>query len=143
MRIHISLPATNLEQSEVFYEKLFGRPASKRRQDYLNFRLDQPPIHLALVKQTTAQAAVGGHFGIELADAESLMDWQTRLQLSRLDYEPEPGAQCCYATGDKLWLVDPDGYRWEIWHRTGDFDALNDVPADQTKETAAETRCCG
>ena len=143
MRIHISLPATDLEQSAVFYEKLFGRPVSKRRPDYLNFRLDQPPIHLALVKKTTEPARPGGHFGIELADAESLADWQTRLQLSRLDYEPEPGAQCCYATGDKLWLTDPDGYRWEIWHRTGEFDALKETSGDQVKEIATETRCCG
>jgi len=142
MRIHISLPANNLEQSEVFYEKLFGRPASKRRQDYLNFRLDQPPIHLALVKQKTAPAPAGGHFGIELADAESLADWQTRLELNSLDYEPEPGAQCCYATGDKLWLTDPDGYRWEIWQRTGEFDALGGQASEHTGPAAEKPGCC-
>jgi len=143
MRIHISIPATDLDKSAVFYEKLFGQPVSKRRPDYLNFRLDQPPIHLALVKKQESAVVTGGHFGIELADGKSLSDWQTRLRLNRLDYEPEPGAQCCYATGDKLWLTDPDGYRWEVWHRTGEFAALSDRANDNTKTEKPETRCCG
>ena len=27
---------------------------------------------------------------------------------------------CCYASQDKFWLVDPSGYRWEIYHRVED-----------------------
>ena len=29
--------------------------------------------------------------------------------------EPEPGAVCCYARQDKVWVHDPDGVAWEYY----------------------------
>ena len=48
MRIHISLNVSSLENSVNFYSRLFGLSASKTKDAYANFRLDEPPIHLAL-----------------------------------------------------------------------------------------------
>ena len=50
------------------------------------------------------------------------------------------------ATGEKLWLTDPDGFVWEIWVRTGEADQLSDgdgsccVPAGAAKQESAS--CC-
>ena len=135
MRVHISLPVSDLNKSQAFYASMFGQPASKVRDDYLNFRLDEPAIHLALVQSERAEAHASQHFGVELPDAESFASWQERaLQAEKaMAVEPEPDAKCCYARAEKVWLVDPDGHRWELWHRTGEYDAMIEKPA----------ACCG
>ena len=125
MRVHISLQVKNLEKSRAFYSRLFDQPASKEKDDYINFRLDEPAIHLALSLGESAAKSGCEHFGIELPSAEEFRTWQSRLleAAPELNAEPESGAKCCYAKADKVWLTDPDGHRWEIWHRTGDHSA--------------------
>ena len=124
MRIHISLQVSDLEASLDFYTGLLGQAPSKTREDYANFRLDQPPIHLALVTAAQPGAAHHEHYGIELEDHAALNAWRERFKETGLIADEEPGAKCCYAIGDKLWLKDPDGHRWEIWVRTGEYQAL-------------------
>ena len=102
------------------------------KKDYLNFRLDEPAIHLSLIESNSAHNNPQQHFGIELPDGELYDSWRESLvdSDSTAPHEAETkalvedGAQCCYAQGDKLWLVDPDGHRWGIWHRTGEYYAL-------------------
>ena len=129
MRVHVSFPVKNLEDSIRFYSRLFDSDPSKRKPDYANFRLNQPPIHLAMVEsQKAANGATNDasvqHFGIELPDMETLHDWRTRTTDQDMNAFEEAGAQCCYAEAEKIWLTDPDGHRWEIWVRTGEYDAL-------------------
>ena len=50
MRVHISLNVQSLSKSQAFYVALFGQEASKQKPGYANFRLNEPPIHLALVE---------------------------------------------------------------------------------------------
>lgn len=128
MRIHISLMVSDLEDSIAFYRRLLGTSPTKRHADYANFRLDEPPLHLALVAGQAASAE-GHHFGVELRGPEELATWRQRSTRSGLDGQDEANAECCYARGEKLWLTDPDGHHWEIWHRTGDFGALAPVSA--------------
>ena len=121
MRIHISLRVKNLEASMAFYEQLFGKRASKVRHDYVNFRLQDPPIHLALTERLSDTPGSGvSHFGVELEDHGVLQKWRDRLNEHSILHYQEDSAQCCYAVADKVWATDPDGYRWEIWVRTGD-----------------------
>lgn len=131
MRIHISLNVSDLDASVAFYERLFGAPVTKRRPDYANFRLDVPPVHLAL-QPTRAQAhptaptatSAHSHFGVELPDAATFTAWQSRLHGSGVDLVDEQNATCCYATADKTWATDPDGNSWEVWVRTGEAERL-------------------
>ena len=85
MRVHISLPVQNLETSINFYEQLFGQSATKVKDDYANFRLDHPSIHLALMQAKKAccsePAGSHSHFGIELPDAEAFSTWHSRLEV--------------------------------------------------------------
>ena len=48
IRVHVSLDVQSVEQSIVFYREMFGEQPSKVREAYANFRLDSPPVHLAL-----------------------------------------------------------------------------------------------
>ncbi len=129
MRVHVSLSVEDLERAGEFYRRLFGRPASKEREGYVNFRLDEPPIHLALHNGTvTREERRAGiqHLGVELEDLEQLDDWRRRLAEAGVKFRHQPQAECCYATGEKLWVTDPDQHVWEIWVRTGESGSLAD-----------------
>lgn len=140
MRIHISIAVSDLSRSVAFYERLFGQPVSKLRDDYANFRLDAPPIHLALAPATgpvhdRAPGSAGSlsHFGIELPDAASFTAWRDRLRGTEgVRWMDEQDAICCYASADKMWLTDPDGNEWEVWVRKADAETMTD----------GNTRCC-
>ncbi len=95
---------------------------------YANFRLDAPPIHLALTvgDGTTAGGHDHSHFGIELPDRAAFDAWRERLRDAGVTARDQSDASCCYAKGDKLWLNDPDGNEWEVWVRTGETDRLQD-----------------
>lgn len=139
MRVHISIPTQKLDASVAFYQQAFGTDASKLRDDYANFRLDAPPIHLALVQTDNAVPGVErGHYGIELPDHETLEQWRSRAQERGLLIRDDPDAACCYAIGDKFWLSDPNGYSWEFWVRTGESEVLEQVES----HCCAETSCC-
>ncbi len=130
MRIHISLPVADLEKSVTFYSAVLGNQASKLKDDYANFRLDEPAIHLALVAHKhTGTSVSASHFGVELPDHETLETWRSRAAGQDLDILDDPDASCCYAKADKFWLSDPDGNRWEFWVRTGESDVLQQQQA--------------
>ena len=130
MKIHISLPVSNLDKSVAFYSTVLGNPVSKLKTDYANFRLDEPAIHLALVaRENTGASGNASHFGVELPDHETLENWRIRATGQNLDILDDPDASCCYARADKFWLSDPDGNRWEFWVRTGESDVLQQKQA--------------
>ena len=133
MRVHISIPTQKLEESVAFFEQVFDTPASKIRKDYANFRLNSPPIHLALVESTAAITAThSGHYGVELPDHATLEAWRARSTAGSMAVRDDLDASCCYARADKFWLIDPNGYNWEFWVRTGEAKVLQQ----------AETICC-
>lgn len=125
-RVHISVPVKDLGDSLAFYQRLFGQEASKRRPDYANFRLETPPIHLALAPHQGPAVRAPGHFGIELPNHRALDLWRQRQDQQSASVRDQPAAQCCYAKGDKFWTTDPDGNQWEVWVRTGEADSLED-----------------
>ena len=138
MRIHISLNVGSLENSTAFYAALFDQDVSKSKPGYANFRLDEPPIHLALMECGTPGSDGVGHLGIELPDSATLEEWHRRLESNGVKFSVEDEAQCCYAKADKLWLTDPDGYRWEIWVRTGEYDSIGETRITQPTECSTE-----
>ncbi len=128
-RIHISLPVSDLGAAVDFYATLFGQAVSKRKPDYANFRLDSPPIHLALAPSPGAGTGAPrnhSHFGIELPDAATFTAWRERLREAGAAGRDQSDAVCCYAKADKLWLTDPDGNEWEIWVRKADAERMQD-----------------
>lgn len=143
MRVHISLNVASLDASVRFYSTLFGQSVSKQRPDYANFRLDQPPVHLALaqaeVRTSSSTPDNASHYGVELSGHGELEQWRSRLDDSGVRLDIEDDAACCYARADKLWLTDPDGNRWEIWVRTGEHDAMGST---QSIQQATPEACC-
>ena len=128
-RVHISLPVTDLSRATAFYRGLFGQPASTERDDYANFRLEVPALHLALVLRGEAPASDHQHFGVEVFDHDALAQLRGRAVNAGIAVRDEDSIACCYAVGDKFWATDPDGHQWEFWVRTGASDTLAPRPA--------------
>ena len=57
-----------------------------------------------------------------------------RFQTAGIETITEEATTCCYAVQDKVWAVDPDGHKWEV------FVVLE---ADAKDDLHAETGCCG
>jgi catechol 2,3-dioxygenase-like lactoylglutathione lyase family enzyme len=132
MRIHVSLPVGDLDASVRFYEAFLDTPASKRQPGYANFRLSEPPLHLALVAGAGAQDDGTRHYGIEVGSQAELDRWSDRLRARNLVAREEEGETCCYARANKLWVADPDGRQWEVWLRLADADTMK----------SSSTACC-
>lgn len=134
-RVHVNINVRDLTQSVAFYSTLFGHMPTKVREDYANFRLDTPGLHLALVhKPDHARVQTEQHFGIELFEDGELNGWRERVETAGLAPRIEESVTCCYAVANKFWVQDPDGNEWEFWVRSGEAEAM--------RESDAEGECC-
>ena len=152
-RIHIALPVSNLSESTAFYEQLFGQPPTKRREDYAKFEASQPAVHLALnlTSQNIEAQRDPYHFGIQLASQPEFEALSTRIRASGLAGEEEQEVTCCYAVSNKLWLRDPDGHRWELFHSLSDaathgheapMMAGEPATTDESSRSCCAPTCC-
>lgn len=143
-RVHISLEVSNLLKSVDFYSKLFQHEPTKLREDYANFRLEAPQLHLALVHKPGRERESGSaegsnrHYGIELFSDDSLGSWLEKAQASGLSPRIEENVTCCYATANKFWARDPDGHEWEFWVRSGEAESMHAAEP----EPKQKVQCC-
>ncbi len=129
-RIHVNIDVRDLDQSVAFYGTLFGTEPSKTREDYANFRLDTPALHLALVHDPEhTPANRDQRFGVELFDDAELDGWRERVEAAGMTTRIEEEVTCCYAVANKFWAQDPDGNDWEFWVRHAEAEAMSDKPA--------------
>lgn len=131
LKPHLSLDVADLEASVAFYGRFFGAKPLKLRPGYAKFDLAVPALNLALVEHAPSGRNVN-HFGIQVDSSEAVEAARMRLQAEGLLDLVETGTTCCYARQDKVWTVDPDGNRWEV------FVVLED--ADRMKEDGGA--CC-
>jgi catechol 2,3-dioxygenase-like lactoylglutathione lyase family enzyme len=143
-RVHISIEVLNLQRSVDFYSKVFSSEPIRLKDDYANFRLEHPQLHLALNQRAGAGLKTQGksdqHFGIELFSEQELSSWFDKVQSAGLQAKTEENTTCCYAVADKFWLSDPDGNKWEFWHRKYDVEHTSDER--KSEGCCPETSCC-
>ncbi len=132
-KLHVALNVNNLEESLAFYRALWGAEPVKRRTGYAKFDLAEPSVNLTLNQHPVKDAGGINHLGIQVGSTEEVLEMRERLQARGLLTEDEMQTNCCYAIQDKIWLTDPNGYRWEV------FVVLKDhLPETQPKATI----CC-
>ncbi|NET08755.1 MAG: glyoxalase/bleomycin resistance/dioxygenase family protein [Merismopedia sp. SIO2A8] len=131
-RSHISLEVSDLDAAIRFYSLVFRMAPTKQRDDYANYKLESPALHLALEyrpDRASGNPFKNQHFGIELFEDEDLLSWRNWLQAVGVPYRVEEQVTCCYAVANKFWLTDPDGHEWEFWIRTDEADLMHgDIP---------------
>lgn len=114
MRAHISLDVVDVDVALPFYMVLFGTRPLKRRDDYIKFELQEPPLNLTLNQHDTASAS-SGHYGIQVKSSRAVTQARDRLVTAGFVITEETETACCYAVQTKIWAADPDGNRWEIF----------------------------
>ncbi len=113
-RVHISLDVTDIEASLPFYMVLFSARPTKRLEDYIKFELTEPSLNLTLNQHDESHAS-SGHYGIQVKSSAMVRDAEKRLREAGFAITEETETACCYAVQTKIWVVDPDGNRWEVF----------------------------
>lgn len=134
-RLHVALNVSDLEASKRFYSLLFGVAPSKERPRYAKFEPTDPSVNLSLNEIEGEFSVEDGsaHFGVQVKSVADVHAAIERFQAAGMKTVTEEATTCCYAVQDKVWVVDPDGHKWEI------FVVLQ---ADAKDALYAEAGCC-
>jgi catechol 2,3-dioxygenase-like lactoylglutathione lyase family enzyme len=141
-RLHLHVSVPDLAQSIAFYETLFGAQPSVVKDDYAKWMLEDPKVNFA-ISQRGAAAGVD-HVGIQVDSAAELGELSNRLKAAGNVTLDEQAVTCCYAKGDKSWVNDPAGVRWETFYTFGEATRYGEDPAVvATAEPVKAGACCG
>lgn len=136
-RMHVSLYVKNIYQTADFYSKFFGQNPDKIKPDYTKFTLKEPSLIISFVQNPEKVSNQFGHLGFQVETLEDLNSRLTSMKTQQVDVLEEMGTNCCYASQDKFWVSDPDGYMWEVYYFHADVE-FND-PRYASQEANA---CC-
>lgn len=136
LRLHVALTVSDIEKSKRFYSVLFQEPPSKERPRYAKFEPRDPSVNLSLNEVDGEVSVEGGsaHFGVQVKSVAEVHAALERFKTANFETVTEEATTCCYAVQDKVWAIDPDGHKWEV------FVVLE---ADAKDELYAESGCCG
>ena len=133
MKTHLNFATTDLEKSVAFYSTLLDARPAKVRRDYALFITDQPGLELALDLSASVLASRDAHYGVYVETVEDVERAIGRLERAGLASSGEREETCCYANQTKVWAIDPEGRRWEIYT----------VHEDAVERDGDTTSCCG
>lgn len=147
MRAHLGVPVRNLEASIRYYETLLGMPPTKVRPGYAKFEVAEPPLNLALNESETPETHhPARHFGVQVKSVEEVQVAHGKLRAAGFATMNEEGTTCCFAVQDKVWSVDPDGNRWEVFVVLDDNAATHSLPQPTQDtlpgEAPKQENCC-
>jgi catechol 2,3-dioxygenase-like lactoylglutathione lyase family enzyme len=116
LKVHLALNVNSVEESAAFYRAMFGVEPVKLKPGYAKFDVAEPALNLTLnyVGPVERPGALN-HLGIQVRSTEEVLAAKDRLTRAGLATFDEMGTDCCYALQDKVWVSDPDGYRWEVF----------------------------
>jgi len=141
-RLHLHVSVPDLAQSIQFYETLFGAPPTVVKDDYAKWMLDDPRVNLA-ISQRGGPSGVD-HVGIQTETPAELAALSARLKAAGAATFDEAAVTCCYAKGDKTWVNDPAGVRWETFFTFGEATTYGeDASAQALAAPAGAAACCG
>lgn len=149
-KTHVSLNVSNIENAIKFYEAFFGEKVHKTRKGYANFDLQNPPLKLALNEANIEQGkGTLSHLGIQVSSKEEVEKGVLRLKQAGLLTLEEKNTTCCYALQDKVWAMDPDGNKWEVYVLLDDMletskpeDVSACCPTNEKESLTEKVKCC-
>lgn len=140
MKTHVALNTNRFEQSVDFYRRFFDREPVKLQAGYAKFELSEPGLNFTLNQSTRAPSEPGSlnHLGIEVSTPAEVASAVKRLSEAGFATLEEKNTECCYALQDKVWVTDPNGYRWEVFTVKQQNVGIEVAAAS----TAAKEPCC-
>ena len=120
-RFHVHVAVEDLTRSVAFYSDLFGMKPTVERPDYAKWMIEDPRVNFA-ISSRGHQPGVN-HLGFQAEDPAELAELGDRAdRAAGSAVLKETAVECCYAKGNKYWVVDPQGLAWEH------FQTLSEVP---------------
>ena len=117
-RLHVHVAVDDMHKSIGFYTTLFGVQPSVTKVDYAKWMLDDPKVNFAISQR--GEYAGLDHLGIQVESDGELRELAARLKSADQTTFDEEAATCCYAQGNKSWVQDPSGIRWETFFTFGE-----------------------
>lgn len=146
-RLHIHMSVDNLEESMAFYTIQFGTEATKVKDDYAQWLVDDLSLNFAI--STRGDEKGVNHFGVQYESDDALLKAQHTFEEKGIKGKVEEGAVCCYKASNKYWVTDPTGMIWENYHSMDDVEVFGvdssdtaDVCCIPTFGTFSETPSC-
>ena len=140
-RVQLAINVSDLASSIAFYSNLLSVEPAKVREGYANFAVENPPLKLVLIEETSARgsgiAGALNHLGVEVETADQVAMSAARLSEQGMTTDLRENTVCCHALQDKVWVDDPDGLSWEI------YTVLADVEESSAMETPIGDRGAG
>ncbi len=130
MKMHLSLPVTDIEATAAFYALLLQTAPSKQKHDYVKFEPAELDLNISFAR-TSTRPDTARHLGLQLETQAELDSHYERLERAGVVVQHRETSVCCYANQDKFWVQDPDGYQWELYVRLED-----------TEQKMSNTGCC-
>lgn len=141
-RMHLHIAVTDLNQSIIFYNSLFGAPPTVTKDDYAKWMLDDPSVNFAI--STRSEQTGLDHIGIQAENESELTEIKTRLEAAEMNMVSQEGETCCYSKSDKHWVQDPSGIAWETYNTLASAPTFNggETNREETVATEEASACC-
>lgn len=142
-RFHVHLHVDDIETSVKFYTTLFGAKPTVLKSDYAKWLLEDPKINLAISHHNGLRPGLD-HLGIQTDTDDELREIAGRLKSAGEVTRDEEAVTCCYAKGNKSWVADPAGVRWETFFTFGDATTYGENRRDEAAAPSTNRTevCC-
>lgn len=130
-RLHIHISVDDIEESIAFYNTQFGAKATKVKEDYAQWLVDDLSLNFAI--STRGYEKGLNHLGVQYESDEALLDAQHAFEAEGIKGKVEEGAVCCYKESNKYWVTDPTGLIWENYHSMDDIEVFG-IDGEDTQD---------
>jgi catechol 2,3-dioxygenase-like lactoylglutathione lyase family enzyme len=134
MKTHIALNTPRFDESVRFYRAFLGVAPTRLISGFAKFEVTEPELNLTLSASADTGAGALHHLGVQLSSSEALRATTDRLRAEKLATIDEEDISCCHSLQHKVWVTDPNGYKWEVFvEKTG---------AEEPQIFAEGASCC-
>ena len=144
MKVHVALNTPRFEESVRFYRTFLGLEPVKLKPGYAKFDVAEPGLNLTLNASPDRGVGALNHLGIQVQSTAAVREAAERLKAEGLATFEEENTDCCYALQDKVWVTDPNGYKWEVFVvKVGDTSvASSSVASPSVDSSCCADTCC-
>jgi catechol 2,3-dioxygenase-like lactoylglutathione lyase family enzyme len=120
VKTHIALNTPRFDESVRFYRAFLGVAPARLLPRFAKFEVPEPALNLTLSASADTSAGALNHLGVQLSSSAALRETVDRLKAEQLANIEEEDISCCHSLQTKVWITDPNGYKWEVFvEKTG------------------------